>query len=520
MDIREGTDCRHEPGRNRAGGPAGPLRAAVGPLLVLVAVLAGLAGCAPSSGPELVVPPVFYVSRDPHSADQLQVGEKGAARVTVTFDARDLEGVAVIRTAMDACPAHPPVFRCEGQDDASRTGIRQSFRLSPARGAKAGDSALLRYRVASPGRPAVTGSSRIVVGRPKLVVEAHPDRHDVDPGGTLAVSLTLRNTGDVPARGVALFMNTRDGLAPAGKHSNCRYRDPTSTWCRLPAADVVIPPGASYRLGAREVLRAGRDATYPTVSFQAAALGTDYVPPDVLASQYSRGDGAALRLVPAEDRGAGTAGESSAELKVSVRNESDLVAVAGTARGPVGSRATVRVGVRNDGPGALPAPVRVEFTVPSGTTVVAAPYEFERDEELIDQECRALAADGTPLAAPSAKQPRARRYVCTASSAAVGATKTFPFTLRIDRDGPHHGGRVTVLDVTAGHAGHDPESANDTAQVAVAVWPGPSWATPGHYVAAAIVLAVLLLVAALVRWRRKRPHGPDGPAVPARGSGS
>ncbi|MEW2255262.1 hypothetical protein [Streptomyces sp. NPDC047869] len=503
MDIREGVECRTETGRSRAAAPAGLLRAAVGPLLLLVAVLAGLAGCAPSSGPELVVPPVFYVSRDPHSTDQLHVEEKGAARVTVTFDARDLEGVAVIRTAMDVCPVRPPVFRCEGQDDASRTGVRQYFRLSPARGAEAGDSAVLRYRVASPGRPAVTGSSRIVVGRPELVVDAHPDRHDVEPGGTLAVSLTLRNTGDVPARGVALFMNTRDGLAPAEKHSNCRYRDATSTWCRLPAADVVIPPGASYRLGAREVLRAGRDATHPTVSFQAAALGTDYVPPDEPASQYSPGDGAALRLVPAEDRGAG-AGESSAELKVSVRNESDLAAVAGTARGPVGSRATVRVGVRNDGPGALPAPVRVEFTVPSGTTVVSAPYEFERDEELIDQECRALAPDGTPLAAPSAKQPRARRYVCTASTAAVGATTTFPFTLRIDEDGPHHGGRVTVSGVAAGRAGHDTKTANDTAQVAVSVWPGPSWATPGHYVAAAIVLAVLLLAAALGRWRRKR----------------
>ncbi|MFB7224791.1 hypothetical protein [Streptomyces sp. NPDC056227] len=197
---------------------------------------------------------------------------------------------------------------------------------------------------------------------------------------------------------------------------------------------------------------------YPSVSFQAAALGTDYVPPDQLASQYRPGDGSALRLVPADARGAGTADRSSSELKVSVHNETDLVAVAGTAKGPIGSLATVRVGVRNDGPGALPASVRIEFTVPLGTTVVSSPYAFEREEELVDQDCRALAPDGTPLTAPSAKQPRARRYVCTARVGAVGATTTFPFTLRIDKDVAHHGGRVTVSDGEAGRPSHPSSS--------------------------------------------------------------
>ncbi|WP_317447296.1 hypothetical protein [Streptomyces collinus] len=55
----------------------------------------------------------------------------------------------------------------------------------------------------------------------------------------------------------------------------------------------------------------------------------------------------------------------------------------------------MRVGVRNDGPGALPATVRVEFAVPRGTTVVSSPHEFERDEEVLDQDCRALAPPPT-----------------------------------------------------------------------------------------------------------------------------
>ncbi|MER6472835.1 hypothetical protein [Streptomyces collinus] len=483
------------------------VRTAVGATLLVITALTGLVGCASSSRPELVAPPVVYVSRTPHTTTDLRVEERQAPRATVTFDARDLKGIAVIRPALDVCPVHLPVFRCEDREqDAAGGESRQYFRLSPARGTRPGDSAVLRYKVTSPGLPTVTGSSRIVIGRPELVVDARPDRPVVEPGGKLGVSLTLRNTGDMPARGVSLFMDTREGLAPADKHSNCRYRGRTYTWCRLPAADVVIAPGASYHLGAREVLRADRDATYSGVSFRAAALGTDYVPPAELASQYKAGDGSALRLVPGDTRGTGSAGRSSAELTVPVRNEADLVAVGATARGPVGSLAEVRVGVRNDGPGALPASVRVEFTVPRGTTVVSSPYEFERDEEVLDQACRALAPDGTPLATASEKQPRARRYRCTARAGAVGTTTTFPFTLRIDDGGRHSGGRVTVSDGDAGRPSHDITTADDTARVAVSVWPGPSWATPGHYVAAAIVLAVLALPASLVMWRRKRSH--------------
>ncbi|MFI2645319.1 hypothetical protein [Streptomyces sp. NPDC018610] len=510
MDTCEAAERRSRTGRKGATAPIRLFRTAVGPLLVLTAVLSGLVGCAPSSGPELVAPSVLYVARDPHSTTDLHIEEKQAARVTVTFDAADLKDVAIIEPALDACPVHLPVFQCEGQDGGpARGGNHQYFHLSPARGTKAGDSAVLRYRVTSPGLPTVTGSSLIMIGRPTLAVDAHPDRLDVDPGGSLAVSLTIRNTGDVPARGVSLFMDTHDGLAPTAKHSNCRYKGGTTTWCRLPAADVVIPPGGSYRLAAREILRADRDAVYPGVSFQAAALGTDYIPPDRLASQYEPGDGSALRLIPVGVRTGDTPdGKSSelSELKVTVHNKADLVAVAGTARGPIGSLATVRVGVRNDGPGALPAAVRVEFTAPPGTTVVSSPYDAEREEEVIDQDCRALAPDGTPRTNPSARQPRARRYVCTARAGAAGTTTTFPFTLRIDEDAPHQAGRVTVSDGDADRPSHDGTPADDTAEVAVSVWPGPSWATPGHYEAAAIVLAILTLATALGAWHRKRTH--------------
>ncbi|MHB9847711.1 hypothetical protein ACSYGO_00530 [Streptomyces krungchingensis] len=517
---RATTKFQRIPGRG-ASRPIRSFQVAVAVVVLVLGVLAGLLGCSASSDtsrPELDVPFVFYVSRDPEDNPRSrlgieeQFGEQGSGHYTVAFDATDLRGVAVLKTGQDNCPVRLPTFRCGGElVDRRHGGSRQSFRVSPADGAQAGDSAVLRYRLTSPGLPSVTASTRIVVGKPALAVETRADRDGARPGGRVAVSLTLRNTGDVPARGVSLFISTRDGLRMAGKHRNCLYRGTTSAWCRLPADDVVIPPGASYHLAAPEAFTLADDATYPTVTFEAAGLGEDYVPPQEMASQYESGQGSALRYVPGagqddgKDAGAPRAtGESAAHLQLAVRSTSDLVALADTARGPVGSRADVRVGVRNDGPGALPAKVKVEFAVPAGTTVVSSPYDPARDEEVIDQVCRALAANGSPLTEASVKQPNARRYVCTAEAGKAGATTTFPFTLRIDKEMTHRGGRVTVADGDSHHPSNDPETANDSTDVAVSVWPGPAWATPGLYAAAAIALGAFVLVAALATWRRRR----------------
>ncbi|MET7989097.1 hypothetical protein [Streptomyces sp. NPDC005281] len=480
-------------------------------LFLLAAVTSLLSGCSSSEGADvkLVVPPVHYVSRDPHrTVTDLRVEERvGGATVglRITFDARDLKDVVTVKRALDDCVVHLPVYHCDTRAGRTGAGGLQAFHLSPAKGAKAGDSGVLRYRVTAPGRPAVTGHTLIVVGRPELRVALHPDPGPVEPGESLAVGLTVRNVGDVPAHGVALRMEAGNGITLSDRHRNCRYRGSGSAWCRLPATDVVIPPGRSYALGAREHLRAARDATYPTVGFSADAIGADYVPPPEIASGYRPGNASPLRLVPASDTGPGapsTAGDDQQVLHVKVRNQSGLAAVADTARGPVGSHARVRIGVRNNGPGASAAAVKVVFTVPAGTTVVASPYRFERDEEVIDQDCRAVSADDKPLAEASARQPSAGRYVCTAHAGAVGATTTFPFTLRIDKESAGGGGRVTVSDGDQAHPSGDTDPADDVADVHVSVWPGPSWATPGLYIAAAVVLPLLILTTALYLRRR------------------
>ncbi len=479
---------------------------------MLAAMTACLSGCSSSGVADvtLVAPSVFYVSRDQQrAASDLRVQERaGEATVglRITFDAGDLKDVVTVRRALDACVVHLPVFHCDTQVGPTGGGGIQAFHLSPAKGAKAGDSGVLRYRVTAPGLPAVTGHSLIVVGRPELRVALHPDPGPVEPGESLAVRLTVRNVGDVPARGVALRMEGHDGITLGDRHRNCRYRDDTSAWCRLLADDVTIAPGRSYSLDAPEHLRTARDATYPTVDFTAAAIGTDYVPPAEVASGYRPGSGPPLRFTPASgtDPAVTSKGDDGRDvLHMSVHNRSDLAAIGDTARGPVGSLATVRIGVRNNGPGALPATAKVVFTVPEGTTVMASPYSFERDEEVIDQDCRAVAADETALAEAAVKQPSARRYVCTARVGSVGATTTFPFTLRIDKDGADRSGQVTVSDGDPGRPSRDTEPADDTADVAVSVWPGPAWATPGFYLGAAVVVPLLGLAVILYLRRRK-----------------
>ncbi|MGW3917725.1 hypothetical protein ACWEBX_40670, partial [Streptomyces sp. NPDC005070] len=60
---------------------------------------------------KLVVPPVFYVSRDPdRAASDLRVEERVPGGETVglriTFDAGDLKDVVTVKRALDDCVVH------------------------------------------------------------------------------------------------------------------------------------------------------------------------------------------------------------------------------------------------------------------------------------------------------------------------------------------------------------------------------------------------------------------------------
>ncbi|SFF66387.1 hypothetical protein [Streptomyces mirabilis] len=483
-------------------------------VLVAVALVALLGGCDAASGEprlKLDAPAVVYVSLDAarsHSSENdLSISQKltgdGPADLSVTFDVRDLAGVAELKKGAERCRIariSQPVFACTMRTDQLNSAS-QLFHVVPAKGSEAGDSGVVRYTVRAPGVPAVTGRTTVVVGTPELKVSQPPDRRTVAPGGTVGVRVVVRNTGDVPARGVALRMEAKDGFSFDSTHRNCRY-DGGSAWCPLSASEAVIAPGEAYALDAPERLRASADAMYPGVSCSASALARDYVAPPEIRARFTSGSGPDLRLVPV----AGAADPAGPDLRVAVSNHADLAAVGATVKGPVGSRQKLRIGFRTQGPGSpRDAPVTVGFTVPAGTTVVESPYDPYRDEEVLDQDCRALGSDGAPLTeAASDKQPSARRYACTARGGKAGQLTLFPFTLRIEQDMAEGGGQVTVRGADAKRPNHDDRHGNDTAGVAVRIWPGPGWATASFYAVAAVGLVLLLLVAAVFRHRRRR----------------
>lgn len=483
-------------------------------VLVVVALVALLGGCGGAAGrPHLSLraPGALYVSTDPSRAlsseNDLDVGQrltgKGPTDVSITFDIRELAGVAVLKRGGDRCAIdriRQPLFGCTMRTDQQHAAS-QTFHVVPVKGSKAGDTGVVRYTVRAPGVPDVTGRTTVTLGKPTLAVEQRPDRTTVAPGGTVGVRLVIRNTGAVPARGVALRMNARDGFSFDSTHRNCRYQG-ASAWCRLPAATVVIAPGEAYALAVPERVRVTADAMYPRVGYSADALAEDYTPPPEWAALYKPGSGPDLRLVPVTP----SARPAGDELRVAVTTHADLAAVGATVKGPVGSRQSMRIGFRTRGPGSpRTTPVTVGFTVPAGTSVVESPYEPERDEEVLDQRCRALRDDGTPITeSASERQPGARRYACTAPGGKAGQLTLFPFTLRIDRDIADRGGQVTVRGADEKRPTHDDRPANDTAGVAVRIWPGPGWATSSFYSVAGVGCGLLLLVSGIVLLRRRR----------------
>ncbi|MET8680999.1 hypothetical protein ABZW18_26310 [Streptomyces sp. NPDC004647] len=425
----------------------------------------------------------------------------------LTVDASGIDGVAVLAPdntqVIDNCRTRMPSFTCSMRLN-SDTGGLLNFR--PSDGVQAGDSGILRYTLKAEGLPAVRGSVTVIAGRPELRVNKSPTPSDLAVGEPSSVPILIRNTGDLPARGVVLSIADTEDLSTATRHSNCRYPRDGETGlavqCLLP--DAVIAPGETMRVTPELRVKPSRHAAAERLSYGASPFHTagwgssvsccdDHPDPGL-----TPGHGAPLSLArdPAGGKGATfTTNREPTNTEVPVRNTADIEAFGTPLRGDVGSSHRIRIGYRNNGP--AEAGVKTVFIVPPGTKVTKAPYDPEAEEEMLDQVCQT--------------KDQGRSYTCR-DGGAIGQEVFYEFTLRITSEDTRSG-CVAVSGWTGTPPGvtpvKDAERSNDTAPVQVAENGSFSCAlakddgVSGWAVGAGIV-AIAGSVLLVVRYRRRK----------------
>ncbi|MEU5546519.1 hypothetical protein AB0G85_29605 [Streptomyces sioyaensis] len=471
-------------------------------VLVLVAALTGVGqqATAAGSGPRDDTQDYFYVplhgpgngAHDTHVLSLYFAYDGRPRDAELTVDASGIDGVAVIKGGADGCKPRMPNFTCSMPLHPDSEGLNsQELAFLPAAGARAGDSGTLRYTLKPEGLPAVRDSLTVIAGQPELRVNKIPAPKGMAVGERFSVPILIRNTGDVPTRDVELSIDGNEGLSAVTRHSNCRYSTDASTIkCLLP--DTVIAPGETMRVTPALRLKTDRDAPV-TASLDYGAsdapLSVDKPDPDL-----TPGHAAPLSLTRDPARGKGTTFATDQEgvrAMVPVRNTADIEAFGfSPSLLDVGSSHRIRIGYRNNGPADV-AEVRTVFTVPPGTKVTQAPYDPEREEEMIDQPCQT--------------KDNGRSYTCT-GGAAVGHKVFYDFTLRITSEDTRPGSVAVSGWTEEGSTTRvkDTKRSNDTAPVqpddGVSVW--------------AIGAGIAAVVALLVVIHRRRKASRSGPAKP------
>lgn len=442
----------------------------LGVCLALVMLLGGLAGCGFTGAAEkkswMSVPDLFYLRpRGDHSGPTNKVpfhvqAEDVKARSSygtqdheLTVDVTGSEGAVRLEIA-DIRKKNP---RCAG--DAARvvchvSGAYNSWsdldRVHPvaAPGSRPGDSGLVRFSFSTRKGKALSARTRVVVGEPVVKVGTTKVFKDVEPGSVLSTPVVVRNTGEVPVRGVGLKLVVDSGVSFEHQYSNCRYPEPQKSsvaLCEFPG--LRIPPGRAITLHPALALNVSTTQMYGSFHQEAWALDMGPSKYSVVPKGGDHGDGPQLTAATAKGadlKGTFAGGEVWSEVQVDTHADFEVFAV--EAHGAPDSERTVHLKVRNNGPG-TPGGAKLLFTPPPGATVVKQPMEAI-DEDVYEPYCEL--DQGT--------------YSCMVQGGLeAGKTRTFDFTFRLGGPGE---GSVRVTDIRESSR-RDPDPANDTAPVTV-----------------------------------------------------
>ena len=438
--------------------------------LALVMSLGVLAGCGSGVGASkkswIAVPEQFYL-RPP--------GDKSGPTKKVPFHvqaedvkARSRVGTQDHRLTVDVTGSEQAVRlkisdirkknpRCAGTDTrvvCKVSGAYNSWsdidRVYPyaAPGSKPGDSGTVRFSFTTEKGKKLSARTRVIVGEPVVKVRTTKVFKDVGPGSVLSTPVVVRNTGEVPVRGVGLQLSVGTGLRFKQQYGNCRYpgaQKGSLAVCEFPG--VRIPPGQAVVLRPALALDVAKTEMYSSFRQQAWALDMGPAKYSVVPEGGDRGDGPRLTTATAKSsdlKGTFAGGDVWSDVQVDTYADFEVFAV--EVSGERGSEHTVRLKVRNNGP-ANPGSTTLLFTPPESATVVKQPMEAI-DEDVYEPYCDL--DQGT--------------YSCSVGSGLqAGRTRTFDFELRLGGPGE---GSVRVTDDPDSDR-RDPDSANDTAPVTV-----------------------------------------------------
>ncbi|MFJ5222649.1 hypothetical protein [Streptomyces sp. NPDC088400] len=416
-------------------------------------------------------------------------GDGGPARnVKVVVDASGLEGVArAEKGGYGNCTGEGPVFTCAYGNLQNGDGEANApFNLRGVDGVKPGDSGTVTYTATADNAAPVTGTTRMTVGGPTL----HSPKEEravkgVEPGKSVPLTPRFANHSRFTAkRGVALHITTaQSGLLMTSRPDNCSFDTAfTSAWCTFP---TKAAPGSAYRTSSPINYTAAPGKLTGTLSY---SWSSDPRIPDDLTV---RGKGAPLTLARTADRGL-TNGSTDVHVETTV--QADYEPVTATVRGRVGDTVTVRLGLRDHGPGRLidsEALGRFEVVPPQGTTVTSIPFTFEDS--------------GGKWACERPEKPGGA-FVCDIGYDGFsevrheGGTTAIGFHVRIDRQVP--GARGTIRTYNP----YDRTPGNNTAVIPLDASPAPPYQPYRDPViwAAGFTGAVAAVVLVAVYRRRRR----------------
>ncbi|MET9380190.1 hypothetical protein ABZY09_03670 [Streptomyces sp. NPDC002928] len=440
------------------------MRRVPGAFLTLALLLGALVACS-GSDESISAPEVFYVNpygakSGPKEVATYRLSVKGGAPAGTGKTHRLT--VDVPRGSQDAIRLRAGNVDCKGStthvtcDVASRSidwdGSQQIVPVA-AKGSSVGDVGYVHLTYVREDGKKLTARTRVVVGSPIVQLRTLTFK-DVQPGSDVTAPVVVRNVGEMPVKGLGLLFD-RGSLEFRERYSNCRYPTLMSTRsavCRFP--DVRIDPGEAVVIRPAVRLRASKTEMYDTFYRGAWALDAGTGPHSVAFEGGDSGDGPALEAFPAQptDLKGGTWAEgNNISSAVHLDTHADFEVSGADLHGSPGTKRTLRLTVRNDGPGNPGRSTQLVFSPPLDVGVLKQPMD-EYDDGAYEPYCKS----------------NGFAYTCDVGELAPGKSRTFEFTLRLGEPGE---GSATLQDTEQatklGTVSRDPNPLNDTASVTV-----------------------------------------------------